>query len=234
MNEIAEDIQTYAVKHLPIVKAYADKLGLVDIINKHVPTKMDTEPGILFLGMILDTLSGRTPLYRLEEFFEDQDTELILGKPVSLKSFNDTTVGRFIDQTFASGTIKIFTEIAKRAVTIFGVDCRYVHFDTTSKNVYGEYDLYKDEEHGLPFEITYGYSKDHRFDLKQFLISMLCVDRNIPIFGNTEDGNESDKNINNTILTDISRRMAAHGLEPGAFIYIADSAFVTESNLKTV
>jgi len=36
--------------------------------------------------------------------------------------------------------------------------------------------------------------------LKQFLIKMLCAGRNIPILGGCEDGNTSDKTINNTLL----------------------------------
>lgn len=98
----------------------------------------------------------------------------------------------------------------------------------------GDYDLYDMENHGHPFKITYGHSKDHRPDLKQFMISLLCVDRTVPIFGKTEDGNGSDKTINNQILSNISKYMANHGIEPGAFIYIADSAMVTAKNLSTI
>ena len=81
-------------------------------------------------------------------------------------------------------------------------------------------------------DITYGHSKDKRPDLKQFLISMLCVDRNIPIMGTTEDGNASDKTLNNELLGNISRHMAKHGIKPGAFVYVADAAFVTPGNLE--
>ena len=73
---------------------------------------------------------------------------------------------------------------------------------------------------------------DHRPDLKQFLISLLCVDKNIPIVGGTESGNESDKKINNVVLSSVSRHLAKCGIEEGAFIYIADSAMVTEENLE--
>ena len=56
---------------------------------------------------------------------------------------------------------------------------RTVHFDTTSVSVYGEYRV-DEEAPPPPFEITEGYSKDHRPDLKQFLISTLCVGDKIP------------------------------------------------------
>jgi transposase len=56
----------------------------------------------------------------------------------------------------------------------------------------------------------------------------------VPIFGKTEDGNGSDKVINNEILSNISRYMANHSIEQGAFIYIADSAMVTAKNLSVI
>jgi hypothetical protein len=64
------------VKHMPIVKAYAKKIGLAETIDRMVDTQMELSPGYAVLGMVLDTLSGRTPLYRLAEFFEEKDTEL--------------------------------------------------------------------------------------------------------------------------------------------------------------
>ena len=232
--ELSGEIEVFAVKHLPIVRAYVEKLGMVELLNDLVESEMNVGPGLMFLGMLLDTLSGRSPLYRLEEFFGNQDTELLLGQPIEAKSFNDDNVGRFLDKLYETGTMKIFTEIAKRAVDHFDISCRHVHFDTTSISVFGVYGGAPQKAEGLPYEITYGHSKDHRADLKQFLIAMLCVERNVPILGIPEDGNGSDKTINNGILTAISSHMAAFGLSEGAFIYIADSALITEDNLKAM
>ncbi len=222
----------YAINHLPIIKEFAMKIGIVEVINTLVPSEMDIDPGTIFLGLILDTLSGRTPLYRLDEFFASQDTELLLGKCVDPEKFSDYNVGRVLDKAYAVGSMKIFSEISRRAVVEFDIDGRHVRFDTTSFNVYGNYSNYSKDSSGEPFLITFGKSKDHRPDLKQFLISMLCVDHNIPIFGKVEDGNGSDKNINNRILSEISKRMANQGLDSKAFVYIADSALVTEKNLQ--
>ena len=195
-----QKIAAYVVGHLPIIKSYAVKIGLVDIINELVPSKMDVDPGTIFLGLVMDTLSGRTPLYRLDEFFQDQDTELLLGKRINPVVFNDYNVGRVLDKAYEIGAIKIFSAISKRAVDVFEVNNRHVSFDTTSVSVFGDYDLYSDDEQSSMLKITHGHSKDHRPDLKQFLISMLCVDRSVPVFGKTEDGNGSDKTINNDNL----------------------------------
>ena len=224
---IPEDLTFSEVGHLPIIKEFAKKIKLVETLDTIVDSEMELSPGIAVSAMVLDTLSGRTPLYRLEEFFREKDAELILGHDVKPELFCDYNVGRVLDKIFDAGTQKVFSQLAQNAVNVLDVDPRRVHFDTTSISVFGDYDF-----EDPPLNITYGHSKDKRPDMKQFLISMLCVDRNIPILGTTEDGNTSDKTLNNELLADVSRHMARHGLKPGAFVYVADSAFVTPANLK--
>jgi len=215
------------VQFLPIVKDYARRINLIDTINCMVDTQMELQPGEVVLGMVLDTLSGRSPLYRLKNFLEEKDVELLLGKAVPLEQFTDHNIGRALDKIFETGTQKIFGQLSQNAVGGFQIKPVGAHYDTTSISVYGDYEM-TDE----PFEITYGHSKDKRPDLKQFLVEMLCVDRNIPLFGATRDGNASDKTLNNELLTTISKHMANHGLKKNAFVYVADSAFVTKDNLK--
>ena len=65
-----ENVTITDVRHLPIVKAYAIKIGLLETIDQMVDTQMELSPGMVLLGMVLDTLSGRTPLYRLTEFLK--------------------------------------------------------------------------------------------------------------------------------------------------------------------
>ena len=224
---IPDNLSFTDVGHLPIIKQFAKEINLVDTINTMVKSQMQLQPGQAVLAMVLDTLSGRTPLYRLKEFFHEKDTELLLGSQINPELFCDHNLGRVLDKIFDTGAQTIFSQLSQNAVKRFEIDSRNVHFDTTSISVYGDYDLTEE-----PFKITYGHSKDHRADLKQFLISMLCVNRNIPIVGAPKDGNASDKTLNNELLSNISKHMAKHGLKPGAFVYVADSAFVTKDNLK--
>src|SRR5215471_15697565 len=228
MPGIPPELAVYPVQHLPIIKAYADQLGLVGLINHYVPTEMEVDAGTIVLGLVLDTLSGRSPLYRLEEFFAQHDTELLLGKAIPPQAFTDDTVGRVLDRLYDFGTIRLFTACAVRASRRFDLERRYVHFDTTSCSVWGEYQFAETQD--LPFHVTYGYSKDKRPDLKQFVLSMLCVDRAVPIWGKADDGNASDKALNTSLLSEIAQLLAQHGVAPGAYIYIADAALVTEDN----
>ena len=157
MGLVLPTIEAYHVQHLPIVKAYADKIGLVEVINQVVPTEMAVDPGTIVLGMILDTLSGRRPLYRLAEFLAHQDTALLLGQAITPDAFHDDTVGRVLERLYETGTMKVFTACAVRADQAVHFDKRYVHCDTTSMTVYGEYALPEEtEEPKVPLTITSG------------------------------------------------------------------------------
>src|ERR687884_2202073 len=232
MQDLLPAIEVYPVHHLPIIKAYADQLGLVSLINHYVPTAMEVDAGTVVLALVLDTLSGRSPLYRLEEFFAQQDTELLLGKAVPPQALNDDTAGRVLDRLYDFGTMRLFTACAVRAAMRFGLERRYVHFDTTSRSVWGDYQFAETQD--LPFQVTHGYSKDKRPDLKQCVFSTLCVDRAVPLWGKPEDGNASDKTVNNTVLSGIATFLAKHGVAPGAYLYVADAALVTEDNLAAL
>ena len=222
-------IKAAQVDHLPIIAHYVRRLGLVEIINRLVPVEMDVEPGLIVLGLVLDTLSGRSPLYHLEKTFEDYDRELLFGKEIPPGYFSDDNVGRVMDHIYDVGTQKIFSALSVSALQRFPLSTKHVHFDTTSINVYGNYENTANGD--APFKIAHGYSKDKRPDLKQFVLSLLCVDGNVPIVGKLEDGNASDKKINNRVLSEVSRHMNQHGIADDAFIYVADSAMVTEENL---
>ncbi|MFA6927519.1 MAG: IS1634 family transposase [Bacteroidales bacterium] len=218
--------------YVPIAAAYCRTLDLMGIVDRMVPTEMELSPGMVVQAMVLDVLSGRSPLYRVEQFWEQQDRLLLLGEDVSSHLFNDTNLGRALDAIFEAGSSKIITELGIAATKRFDLDMRAVSYDTTSTSVWGEYYLC---EYDPPVEgprIVRGHSKDLRPDLKQFMTELLCVERGVPIFSATLDGNSSDKQSNNKMLSRISALMARHGLGAGAFVYVADSAMVTAENLS--
>jgi transposase len=217
------------VNHLPIVAHFARRLGLVQIVNRLVSTQMEVEPGLVVLGLVLDTLSGRSPLYHLQTAFEDCDRAVLFGQELPAEYFSDDNVGRMLDRLYEVGTQRIFSALSVAALDRFPVSTHHAHFDTTSVNLYGDYLAAQGAE--APFKIAHGYSKDKRPDLKQFVLSLLCVDGNVPIVGKLEDGNASDKTINHRLLSEVSGHMHKHGVGEDAFIYIADSAMVTEANL---
>jgi Domain of unknown function (DUF4277) len=151
MPDLPPASEVYPVHHLPILKAYADQLGLVRLLKHYVPTEMDVDAGTVVLGLVWDTLSGRRPLYRLEEVFAQQDTALLLGQALPPHALNDATVGRVLDRLYACGTMRRLTACAVRAAMRCGVERRSVPFATTSRSVWGDSQCAETQD--LPFQV---------------------------------------------------------------------------------
>jgi transposase len=221
------EIEAFVTAHLPIVKQYAARMGLVDIVDRELDCRMHVSPGEILLGLVMDVLCGRSPVYRVEEFYRTRDVALLVGKEMTAESFNDDAIGRVLDRVYNFGTWKLFSLVCLKAFQNFEVDCSVAHHDTTSASVWGEYEPSPDD----PMLITHGFSKDKRPDLKQFILSLLCVEDNLPCHAGILDGNASDKKTNGKLLMELPRIMARHGLGAREFIYVADSALATKENL---
>ena len=230
LEQIAKQCQTFKVDRLPIVSAFCRMIGISQSINASINSTADIDAGTVVLAMILDTLSGRTPLYRFHKFFQRQDTELLLGREIDPERFTDDVLGRALDRLHNAGTMKIFTEISLKACRLFGVRTDQGHFDTTSVNVWGDYE--GSTADGPAPHITYGFSKDKRPDLKQFMFSLLCVEGNIPLLGQVEDGNAADPKLNNENLERVAKLIAENQIDRDNFLYVADCKLVNEANLK--
>jgi transposase len=104
------------------------------------------------------------------------------------------------------------------------------HLDSSSFHVHGDYetgtDYEAEAESGL-ITITYGYSRDHRPDLKQFILDLMCSgDGDIPLYLRVADGNEVDSAMFGKLITDFHKQWQIDGL------FVADAALYTEENLQ--
>ena len=224
------DISVCSATHLPIVKEYGNRMCLVKIIDDALDSGMHVSPGQIVLGLIMNILSTRSPLYQVEDFFKDKDVTLLFGEAMSAAKFNDDAIGRVLDEIYTYSTWKLFSEIILYTYREFKVDCSIVHQDTTSVSLWGEYE----PKPGDTLEINHGHSKDNQPSLKQFVLSLLCVEGNLPLHAGVHDGNSSDKKINGSILTQLPKIMAGHGMAEHEYIYVADSALVTGNNLTII
>ena len=229
-QQLVDDSVMLRVGHIPVIAWMCNRPDLTDLINESMPCNTDIDLGTLVTGMVCDTLSGRSPLYKVEEFIAEQDTELLFGVRVNPHSFNDDALGNALDRIHQKGTLKLFTEVSLKAASIFNLDTSHCSFDTTSVNVWGDYNSSSPNKKAP--HVTYGYSKDKRPDLKQFMVSMLCVEGNIPISGKMQNGNSSDEKLNNEELQRIARLLEPLGKNVREFIYVADCKLITSDNLK--
>lgn len=228
-QNLVDSSTMFRVNHIPVIARMCHRIGLIDLINESIPCNTDLDLGTLVVGMVCDTLSGRNPLYKVEDFIKEQDTELLFGVHVDSHRFNDDALGNALDRIHRKGTQKLFTEVSLKAASVFKLDTSKCNFDTTSVNVWGDYQ--GSEPGGKIPHITYGYSKDKRMDLKQFMVSMLCVEGNIPISGKMQDGNSSDEKLNNEELQRIGKLMSPLKDNIGNLIYVADCKLVNAGNM---
>ncbi len=230
IQKFVDDSQMIQMNHIPAIARMCHKIGIIDLINDNIPCNTNIDLGTLVVGMICDTLSGRSPLYKVEEFIAEQDTELLFGMEVNPRSFNDDALGNALDRIHKKGTHKLFTEASIKAAQEFALDLSSCNFDTTSVNVWGQYD--QSAANTKAPHITYGYSKDKRPDLKQFMVSMLCVEGNIPISGKMQNGNSSDDKLNNEELQTIANLLKPLRNNIEELIYVADSKLINSNNMS--
>lgn len=95
--ESLKDLEVYRYGHLPMAAAYCRQLQLAETINTLVPSEMQLTPGVAVQAMVLDVLSGRSPLYHVKDFLASQDRELLLGEDIDPERFSDYTLARTLD-----------------------------------------------------------------------------------------------------------------------------------------
>ena len=66
---------------------------------------------------------------------------------------------------------------------------RFLHWDSTTRMLYGEYPTATGEGAVKP---AYGHSNQKRPDLKQVVMTLPCNPEGMPLCGEVRDGNSSD------------------------------------------
>ena len=250
-----KQISGKVLDHLGLVAATIDKLGLVEKIDARLPVSKQkgakVSMGQRISAMILNGLGFMdNRLYMFPEFLENKPVARLLGDNLNAEHFNDDALGRCLDRCHAYGVTQLFSELAFEIGAEHHLLGSSVHFDTSSLCVHGEYkqtdvahieskpkeeDASKrSDEVATSLEtpiLNYGYSKDHRPDLKQVVINLATSGASgFPIWFESHSGNASDKKI----LLEASLRMQkfCQSLsETPSFMYVADSAMY-EASLK--
>jgi len=222
-------MQTYDIRETgpgPIINHMCRQLEVRQTINDAVHWDRKQcllDPGTHVEALIINILCQRDPLYRVKNFYLEQDVELLFGKGVKANHFNDDALGSTLDKIYAAGPKKVFSAVALRAQLKEDITYLALHGDTTARLMYGAYE----QEEGL--QVTRGYNKEHRKDLKQFKIGLVVTDEGFPVLGEILNGNLDDKTWNKQLLGNLPEYFNLEELRK--IIYVADSALVTEDNL---
>jgi len=123
----------------------------------------------------------------------------------------------------------LFIAICLVAARKLGVERKSAHLDSTSFAVEGDYleSGVNGSATPVPISITYGYSRERRPDLKQFVMNLVCwADGEIPALVELADGNQSDKTRFGALMQEFKSQWSFEGL------YVADSALYSAANLQ--
>jgi transposase len=226
------NITAYRADYLPLIGQLMDQMRLPQIINETV-TKPNSQAivdaGTMISGMILNLLSdAKIRLYRLSHFFEDKPMPLIFPWKQNLtpSNFTEERGGNVLDEFYRSNPQKIFSMLTHSNIKLYNINTNNIRVDTTSKSFYGAYETNMPE----PIDITQGFSKDKRHDLKQIMFGTATSSDGIPILGEVMSGNTSDMTFNKGWIKTV--RQALQKSDDDFLLYTADSAAVTEENLK--
>ena len=220
-----KEIKVMNLDHLGIVAGIIDDLGIVEQINVRIgrSSREKVSAGVIVKAMILNGLGFvSAPLYMFSKFFEGKATEHLLGAGITAEQINDDRIGDVMDDLHQVGLTETFVGISLNAAKKYEVKVEIGHADSSSFHVHGEY---ANQEEGS-IEITHGYSRDHRPDLKQVMMNLICVgDGDIPVMMGVVSGNQADKARFAGLLQEFKQQCTFEG------ICVADAALYSEENL---
>jgi transposase len=247
----ASEMKVENLDHLGLVAGLIDEIGIVPKINELVGEQPGeiVSPGLVVKAMIINGLGMvSAPLYLFSKFFEGKAIEHLLGSGIQASHLNDDRLGRVLDKLYLAGISSIFTTIALEAAQKFEINTDTSHLDSSSFHLHGKYEQellsvsfssremdsnqlenlsINHQTSQIPIQITYGYSRDHRPDLKQFILDLICSgDGDVPLFLRVASGNESDNSVFASICQEFKQQLNLDSL------MVADSALYSAPNLE--
>jgi transposase len=229
-----EEMQSCAMDHHGLVAATCKEMGIADKINARLFDESKSKgrvvkPGQAIVAMILNGLGfTNRRLYLTHQFFEGKPIDRLLGDGIQASDLTDYTLGHALDEVSKYGVSKLFGEVAFEVALEQDVLGVVNHMDTTSMTVHGEYAL---EDKASTIEITHGFSKDHRPDLKQVVLSLVVNGpADMPLWMEPLSGNSSDKASFTETIKQVQAFQAQMDVKT-RFKWVADSALYSKEHL---
>ncbi len=232
-----EEIQTTRMKNLmtrqlgagPMRHHFISKMGVVSLIDDVVPAHeaRTISHGEAVAALMVYLLSGGRALYRMEEWAETTAVLSTLFPKYKPEDWSDDRLGDTLDALYKKGLEGIQGALSTPLVEVFGLCLDLIHDDTTSVSLWGTYDPQRGQPAVL---LTFGYSKDHRPDLKQVVLgAAVSGDGGVPLLSKTHDGNSSDSTLPVPYWERVRQLCGT-----SRFCFIGDCTIASQETLKTI
>jgi len=227
---VIKNVQTQTVGFAPILRYYFDQCGIAKIIDDHVeldPRRKILTHGQAAVAMTTAILFQVMQLYRICKFASEKTVLKVLLPQIEAEQYFDDRLADTLDGLFGYGLGDLDMLITGNMIDVFNIENQRCHNDTTSVSMYGDADNNKTEQ---SIQITYGHSKKHRKDLKQFVWSMtVSSDHAFPLFQQAYSGNTADVT---TYVEQWQRLIDLIGRRD--FLYVADSKLICHQTMAHI
>jgi hypothetical protein len=228
-------LDTRQLGSLPIINAFADRLGLAGLLETFLPhndRRLKLPPATAIGVVVRNLVIHRRPVYALGEWADPFDAALLGLAAGDAELLNDDRVGRTLARLFDADRASLLTRLVLGAIDRFGLDVSQLHNDSTSITFAGSHAAANGRSRGgkPTAAVAHGHSKDHRPDLKQLVwILTVTADGAVPIAYRAADGNTTD----DVTHIDTWDSLVALTGDPG-FLYVADSKLATRDNMDHI
>jgi transposase len=230
MTPVIKNVQTQAVGFAPILRYYFDQCGIASIIDDHValdPRRKILTHGQATVAMITAILFQVMQLYRICKFATEKTVLKVLLPQIGAEQYFDDRLADTLDALFGYGIGDLDMLITANMINVFQIQSQACHNDTTSVSMYGDADNNKTEQ---SIQVTFGHSKKHRKDLKQFIWSMsVSSDHAFPLFQKAYSGNTADVT---TYVEQWQRLIDLLGRRD--FLYVGDSKLICHQSMAHI
>jgi len=199
------------------------------------------------------------PLYLVAEAMKNKPIDILIREGLEAEDFNDDTLGRALDALFEADLTSIFVQIAHNSLQTYAIKPEDLNLDSSSISLHGQYrtkDLNSTEE--MPqsgneeqekedseqaedvmtvegsqeiIQITHGFSKDHRPDLKQVIVGLMTTTKHrIPVWIEALSGNSHDATVFAETIEKYCEQCSENDLE--SQLFIMDAGWYTAKNIQ--
>ena len=223
--------ETQRIDHHGIVTGISREIELVETIDQEVGQKgRKVSCGEGTLAMIQNALGfSSRALYLMPDYLKNKPVDLLIRPGLVPEDFNDDSLGRCLDDLYACGVTEVFASVASKALSVYGIEHKFVHLDSSSFHLHGQYDVDVPDEEMV--SITHGYSRDHRPDLKQVVAQIITSHKSsLPVWLEVLSGNSSDKES----FSESVKAYCEHLAGGEKLYFVMDSAGYSENSLTAI
>ena len=219
---------TKTLEHHGLVAGFCKELGIADMVDERLghAEHRQVSFGQLLVAMIINGLgfTGRT-LHMYGEYFKDKPLDRLLGEGIAVAHINDDALGRCLDALYEYGVSDLYQQLGEKVVSHLGLANESLHLDSSSFHYDGQ-QTPEDDTHTV--RLTKGYSRDHRPELNQVILNLICENQSgIPVYMKPASGNSNDmegfKQIVKAHIGSLKAAQSSHYLVADAALYTQES-----------